>query len=230
MRAGGRAAAAGGTPLWVKVCGVRDLATAEVAVDAGATAIGLVFDRRSPRWIDDRTARELVAAVGSRVDCIGVFVDADADQLNRTADRVGLHALQLHRTDGQVDPAIVTCVDRPLIPAFSLREPAPDLAPLLAWWPSEPILVDAGTPERPGGTGERADWDAAAVVACHRPVWLAGGLGPATVAAALERVAATGVDASSRLESAPGVKDPLLVRAFVAAARTAARAGGCPRG
>ncbi len=223
---GGRAEGAGSgrrggppSPLVVKVCGVRDPEIAEAAARAGASAVGLVFDRRSPRWVDLDTAREVVARVGARLDCIGVFVDAEPEEMNRTADRVGLHAVQLHCTAGRPDRAWATLVERPLLPAFTLRPPAPDLDPVLGWWPGAPVVLDAGTPEHPGGTGELADWGVAAVVARHRPVWLAGGLGPDNVAAAIRAVGPRGVDASSRLEARPGVKDPERVRAFVAAAR-----------
>ncbi|HUY96447.1 MAG TPA: phosphoribosylanthranilate isomerase [Verrucomicrobiae bacterium] len=212
--------------LVVKVCGVRDPATAEGAADAGASAVGLVFDPRSPRAVDLVQARRVVEAVGCRIDCIGVFVDADADELNRTADAVGLQAVQLHLTQGRLERDLVTRVERPLLPAFSLRPPLPDLGPVLDWWPIEPVLLDAGTRERPGGTGARADWALAAIVARHRPVWLAGGLGPESVVAAIHAVAPAGVDASSGLETAPGVKDLELVRRFVTAARSADTHGG----
>ncbi len=221
----GAASAAGGS---IKVCGLRDPAAAEVAAEAGATAVGLVFDPASPRWVDLKTARSVVLAVGDRVDCVGVFVDAGAGELNRVADQVGLHALQLHCRRGTVDPALVARVDRPLIPAFRLRTASDPLEPLIAWWPGELVLVDAGTPDRPGGTGERADWPRAHAVARHRPLWLAGGLGPSTVAEAIRAVGPAGVDASTRLELAPGVKDPERVRAFAAAARLAFEAARAP--
>jgi phosphoribosylanthranilate isomerase len=121
---------------------------------------------------------------------------------------------------------IVTGVDVPVIRALNLR--SAHAAFTCTWWPDGLLMLDAAAPDGalPGGTGRRADEGVAAEVSRHRRIVLSGGLGPGNVAEAIGAVRPWGVDASSGLESAPGIKDPALIRRFVAAARSAAVAGG----
>jgi phosphoribosylanthranilate isomerase len=122
-------------------------------------------------------------------------------------------------------PSLAGEVSVPVIRAINERDPA--VAFTDGWWPDCLLLLDSapnGDGGLPGGTGRRVDEVAAAALARHRPVILAGGLTPANVAAAIATVRPHGVDASSGLESAPGIKEPGLVAAFVAAARHASSA------
>jgi phosphoribosylanthranilate isomerase len=203
----------------VKVCGVRTAEVAEAAVDAGADLIGLVFEARSPRHVDDRAADIVREAVAGRADLVGVLVEPSPELCDRLADRHRLAAVQVH---GEVDPMLVAKVGVPVIRAINARS-ATD-AYTDPWWPATLVLLDAAPEEAgalPGGTGRRLPLGWAAEVARHRPVILAGGLGPDTVADAIVAVRPRGVDASSGLETAPGVKDPALVRAYVRTARAA---------
>jgi phosphoribosylanthranilate isomerase len=202
----------------VKVCGVRSGEVAEIAVDAGADWIGLVFEPRSPRHADDAAADTVRAAVQGRADLVGVMVAPAAEACAVRAVRHRLHAVQLH---GEVAPDIVEAVPVPVIRGINLGGGRSALR--LEWWPDGLVLLD-GAPrdgELPGGNGRRVDWEIAAEVAAHRRIILAGGLTPDNVAEAIARVRPYGVDASSGLESAPGVKDPVMVRAYVEAARAA---------
>ncbi len=205
--------------LRVKICGTTSVADALLAVEAGADAIGLVFHQPSPRHLSTARARAITAAVAGAVDCVGVFVHADPAELNRMVRVVGLDAVQLH---APVTRALATALDCPCLPAVALESLAQVAA--IDWWPALPLLLDSAGPGGAGGTGRAVDWGLAATVARHRPVWLAGGLGPETVARAVAEVRPVAVDAVSALERAPGVKDPLRVRAFVRAARAAASA------
>ena len=156
----------------VKVCGVRTPEIAEVAIDAGADWIGLMFVRASPRWVDDAAAVSLMRAVRNRVDLIGVFVEPAITTCDEAASRYRLAAVQVH---GRIDPAVVAGCSVPVIPVINVESRAAactiDVAPDLL------VMLD-GLPDKghlPGGTGHRVPLDWAADVARHRRVLLAGG-------------------------------------------------------
>ncbi len=203
----------------VKVCGVRTPEVAEVAIEAGADWIGLMFVPKSSRWVDDTDARAVVHAVRGRADLIGVFVEPSAAECDAAASRYRLAAVQVH---GDFDPNLVNACSVPVIPVFNVDDRA--TASTIEWPPDTLVMLD-GRPDRgalPGGTGHRVPLDWAADIARHRAILLAGGLGAEDVGGAIATVRPAGVDASSRLERAPGDKDPDLVRSFVLAARAAA--------
>ena len=203
----------------VKVCGVRTPEVAEAALDAGADWIGLMLVPQSSRWVDDAAAREVVRAVGNRADLIGVFVAPSAAECDDAANRYHLAGVQVH---GNFDRSLATDCSVPVIPVFNVRGGAD--ASTIDWPPDTLVMLD-GMPAPgalPGGTGRHVPFGWAAVVARHREIVLAGGLGPDDVAAAIATVRPAGVDASSRLERHPGEKDAELVRRFVRAARSAA--------
>jgi phosphoribosylanthranilate isomerase len=206
----------------VKVCGVRTPDIAEVAVEAGADWLGLVLVSDSPRHADDGAARAVCRQVHGRADLVGVMVAPSVSDCDEAARRYGLAAVQVH---GEVPPSLAWEASVPIIRALNAREPGAAFAD--PWWPDGLVLLDSAPPgdgDLPGGTGLRVDVVTAAALARHRAVILAGGLTATNVADAVETVRPYGVDASSGLESAPGVKDPQLVVAFVAAARSAAPA------
>ncbi|MGH7685912.1 MAG: phosphoribosylanthranilate isomerase [Candidatus Dormibacteria bacterium] len=200
----------------VKVCGVCTAAIADVAVEAGADWVGIMFEPRSVRYAGDDAARAVRDAVGMRADCIGVFVAPSLQEIDDAADRYRLAAVQVH---GSVDPALAVASSVPVIPGINIG--GEHGAYTMQWWPDCLVLIDAPAGPLPGGTGVALPLDVAANVARHRPVILAGGLQPQTVADAVRAVRPRGVDASSGLERAPGVKDADLVAAFVRNARAA---------
>jgi len=203
----------------VKVCGVRTAAIAECAVDAGADWVGVVLEPRSPRHAAGAEVEAVRRALAGRADLVGVLVEPPVERCRELTRRHRLDALQLH---GQVDPGVVGDLDITVIRA--VNPAGPGEAFTADWWPDGLLLLDSA-PRRggalPGGTGLPIDLEMAAEVAGHRRIILAGGLTPDTVASAIERVRPHGVDASSGLESSPGVKDPGRVRDFVLAAREA---------
>jgi phosphoribosylanthranilate isomerase len=205
----------------VKVCGVRTPEVAEAAIDAGADWLGLVLVPASPRHVDDAAARVVVDAVRGRADLIGVMVDATPAQCDEAAERYRLAAVQLH---GRVMASTAVKAAVPVIRALNVDGAAQALTQ--EWWPDCLLLLDAApsrTDALPGGTGVRVDEAVAAAIARHRRVILAGGLAPDNVAQAIAAVRPHGVDASSGLESSPGVKDIARVVAFVHTALSAAR-------
>ncbi len=206
----------------VKVCGVRTPEIAEVAVEAGADWLGLVLVSDSPRYVDDAAARAVCRQVRGRAGLIGVMVGPSASDCDEVAQRYGLAAVQVH---GDAALSLAWEASVPIIRGINVRDPR--AAFVDGWWPDCLVLLDSAPQEDddlPGGTGLRVDEAAATALARHRAVILAGGLTPANVAAAVETVRPYGVDASSGLESAPGVKNTQLVAAFVQAARNSAAA------
>lgn len=206
----------------VKVCGIADDGSARAAAEAGADYLGLVF-AASPRRVSPQEAERLVAAVPAA--WVGVFVDPDPDIVVSLVDRLDLTAVQLHGGETpETCRRLRAAIGRPVWKAVPW-DVAPTAVEAYAT-AVDLLLVDAAGGTRPGGTGRALPWEALAerLPAARRPlpIFLAGGLGPDNVSRAIEIVSPAGVDASSRLERAPGEKDPRLVRGFVSAARDAA--------
>jgi phosphoribosylanthranilate isomerase len=194
----------------VKICGITRLDDADAAIEAGAGALGFVFWRDSPRFIDPYRARVIVRALPAFVTTVGVFVNQPAEFIAGVASLVPLAAVQLH---GDEPARGVHQIGRPIIKALTL-----DLASKpdrLAEWPAGvTILLDAHDPVRRGGTGQTVDWAAAATIAAGRRTILAGGLTPDNVADAVDRVRPFGIDVSSGVEQSPGIKDRRRIRAL----------------
>jgi phosphoribosylanthranilate isomerase len=212
------------TPV-VKICGLSTSATLAAALDAGADMVGFVFFPKSPRHVDWETARVLGHEARGRAKIVALTVDADDDTLNRIVDALSPDLMQLH---GRETPARVKRIGelcaRPTMKAIgvSTRE---DLAAVEPYeGVADMLLIDAKPPKGaalPGGNGLPFDWGLARDFAPRRPWLLSGGLDPDTVAAAIALTGARGVDVSSGVERAPGVKDVAKIKAFVAAARSA---------
>jgi len=203
--------------MFVKVCGITREADAVSAVEHGASAIGFIFWPRSARYIEPARARTIVQRLPAFVTAVGVFVNAGADEINAAVDAAGLGVVQLH---GDETPDIVATLTRPVVKAVGRIE-----LERIDEWPSHVrLLVDADDREQRGGTGKRADWAAAAELARRRTILLAGGISPETVEDAIARVKPFGIDVSSGVEDAPGLKNPEKIRALFEAVRRATRA------
>lgn len=194
----------------IKVCGLTRPEDVAAAADAGADALGFVL-APSSRRVDLALARELAAAAPPFVTTVGVFVDAPPQAL-QDALEAGLHVLQLH---GHEPPDLCRRFAPRVVKALRIRTPE-DLR-LLDRYADWPILLDSPEP----GSGCAFDWTWAAGLGDHRRLVLAGGLTPANVARAVALVRPWAVDVSTGVESAPGVKDPALLRAFVEVVRQA---------
>ncbi|HZG51582.1 MAG TPA: phosphoribosylanthranilate isomerase [Pyrinomonadaceae bacterium] len=201
----------------VKVCGITNRADALGAVEAGADALGFNFYARSPRYIEPRAARGIIAEMPPSVLCVGVFVNEEsAAAVARLAEESGVSAVQLH---GDEPPEYCAALGgHEVIKALRVGK---DFAPEEATrYPAGSILLDAYNAHARGGTGETFDWTLARrtreVVA---RLYLAGGLTPENVCEAMTAVAPYAVDVCSGVEVAPGRKDAARVRAFVAAVR-----------
>ena len=145
---------------------------------------------------------------------VGLFVNADLDVVNGTADRCGLDIVQLH---GEESPEYCRLVRRRVMKAFRVRGPE-SLVPLPEYQVAA-YLLDAYSPKAYGGTGEIFDWECAVAAKRHGPIVLAGGLTPDNIVQAVAQVHPYGVDVSSGIEAAPGKKDPDKVRRFIQLAK-----------
>jgi phosphoribosylanthranilate isomerase len=209
----------------VKICGLSTSATLDAALDAGADMVGFVFFPKSPRHIDWATARALGRQAQGHAKIVALSVDADDDTLKRIVETLSPDLMQLHgsETPARVKEIGELCA-RPTMKAIGVAAPA-DLAKAEAYkGVAEYLLIDAKPPRGaalPGGNGRPFDWSLARDFHVPGPWLLSGGLDPGTVGAAIALSQARGVDVSSGVESAPGVKDPAKIRAFVAAARRA---------
>jgi len=201
--------------MFLKICGITRLTDALHAVEQGATAVGFVLWPRSPRAVSVERAAEIIAELPSHVMAVGVFVNEPVDGIRAIAKRTRLTAVQLH---GDEPPAYAEALDWPVIRAVSVGDIGEASQ---AWSPETALLLDNIDPVRRGGTGAVIDWSEAADLAQKRRVVLAGGLTPANVASAIRAVRPFGVDVSSGVESAPGVKDFGKVTQFIANAREA---------
>ena len=202
--------------MFIKICGITRREDALAAVECGASAVGFVFWSESPRYIDPERAREIVEALPARVTTVGVFVNQSAADVNAIADRVRLGAVQLH---GDEDPGFAAEMTRPVIKAINAIEAVRLDAAAVNGWPEQvTLLVDADDAVLHGGTGKVANWPAAAGLARKRRVLLAGGLTPENVGQAIAEVQPFGLDVSSGVESAPGVKDHQRLKALFEAA------------
>lgn len=203
-------------PVRWKVCGINDVETARVAVEAGADALGFVFHPPSPRVVTIAEAAAIAATLPRETWRMGVFVDADRDLIERAIEAVGLDFVQL---SGDEAPEAAVGLSRHAFKALRLPPEidAPGARALAAPYPHCTLLVDAHAPGEYGGTGRAANWEAARALAAEHRLMLAGGLAPDNVAAAIESVGPWAIDVSSGLESAPGRKSPELIRAFATA-------------
>ena len=217
---------------WIKVCGIRDVATAEAAAAAGASAVGLNFFAKSSRSVAPADAARIVSALSATsTQAIGLFVNHSRDEIESITAQAGLTAIQLH---GDETPAFINELqqrhpDGAILKAFRIAESLQPVAEFLAECKRLNVrlagcLLDARVDGSFGGTGAVAPWELIARDydrANWPPLILAGGLIPENVAAAIKSVRPMGVDTASGVESSPGVKETKLLVRFVAEARRA---------
>lgn len=207
----------------VKICGLSTEETLAAALDAGAERVGFVFFPRSPRAVTPARAAALAALARGRAAVVALTVDADDDSLAALVEAVAPDMLQLH---GSESPERVAAVRRrfglPVVKVLGIAAAA-DLAPVPAHAAvADEIMFDAKPPKGavlPGGNGVAFDWRLLAALDLPVPFMLSGGLGSHNVGEALRVTRAPAVDVSSGVETAPGVKSPDLIAAFIRAAR-----------
>ena len=210
--------------VWVKVCANTSAADALMAVEAGADAVGFVF-AKSPRRVTVAQVAAITPALPSSVERIGVFAGSTFEEIAVAVETCGLTGVQLHFEGGEdltgrLRERFGSAI-RILHVVHYAADASEKAASLAGNRHIDVILVDSRTPAAIGGTGIRFDWDAAASLfgSVGMKMVAAGGLSPANVAEAIEKLRPWGVDVASGVEAAPGRKDPDKVRAFVENAR-----------
>jgi len=198
----------------IKICGITRREDAELAASLGASFVGFVLWKDSPRAATLDTVRQITPSLPTTVTPVGVFVDPTADEVMAAAD-AGIQMAQIH----SAAPSFLRGVTIPVVRAVHLAIDRidgvePDIADDL-------VLLDAHDPVKHGGTGKTVDWRRAALIAKSRRVILAGGLTPSNVRQAISEVRPYAVDVSSGIESARGIKDESKMRSFIEAVRRA---------
>ncbi len=212
----------------VKICGITNEPDAAAAIEAGADLLGFVFYPISKRYVPARRARVLVRfahSISPTVMTVGVFVNETPERVRATMEECALEFAQLH---GEETPEMMQALSPWVYKGLRPRDELDARALIETYRPAvaynrPAFIVDSFSDKLYGGTGERADWGLACEIARAFPILLAGGLRPENVGQAVETVRPWGVDVSSGVERSPGVKDGARVRAFVSAAKAAAR-------
>lgn len=198
----------------LKICGITNQDDATAAVEAGATAVGFNFYPRSPRYLAPEQAADIVT--GGTIRRVGVFVNETRERVEEIARMARLDVAQLHGDETPAEHPNALTVWK------ALRVDAGFDMALYRNTPAEALLLDGPAGDLYGGAGRSFDWSL--VRDTGRKIVLAGGLDGSNVAAAIELVRPWGVDACSRIESAPGRKDRRKMTEFLEAAMAAARA------
>jgi phosphoribosylanthranilate isomerase len=195
----------------VKICGLTRQADLDAAVSVGVDAVGFVFHPPSPRAVSPEEASRLCEGLPPFVTAVGLFVDASSEQIRATLDRVPLELLQFH---GEEDAVFCASFGRRWIKAVRMRPGVDLMAEQMRYSAAAGLLLDTFDPARPGGTGQRFDWDR--IPAALGPsIILAGGLEPDNVQEAIRRVRPFGVDVSGGVEASKGVKDHVKILEFM---------------
>jgi phosphoribosylanthranilate isomerase len=240
---------------WIKICGTTNLEDAQLAVHAGAAAVGFVFYEKSPRNIDPESAREIVQQMPEQVETVGVFFDHSMIDAFKIVESVGLTAMQCYLPlDGprKQEARSAVAYSKPIrfyvsLPAawiLAEEDRVKGMADSFEHWgesvPPEArehmrtdsfntFFLDAGGLGQPGGTGKTFDWEKAAPLVQSMQkkvrVVVAGGLNASNVGEAIRTLKPYGVDVVSGVEAKPGKKDPEKVRAFVRAVHQADKIG-----
>lgn len=213
----------------VKICGLKTEETVAAALDAGADLIGFVFFPKSPRYVAIDDAVRLAGPARGRAEIVALVVDPTDDLVEAIRDRLTPDLLQLHGHESPERVAEIRALSGLAIMKAIPVADALDLEGVPAYVPHvDRFLFDAKPPKRadalPGGNGLAFDWRLIRDLDPGRPHMLSGGLDPENVATAIAVTGVRAVDVSSGVESAPGIKDPARIRAFVTNARAVAHA------
>ena len=201
----------------VKICGITSREDAWAAVEAGADALGFIFVKGTPRWIEPEAAAAIAAEIGPFVVTVGVFIDRTIEEIERIAATCGLSLAQLH---GSESPEECGRLRLPFVKSIRVQR-EDDLAALSTYTQARAFLLDTYDAARPGGTGRTFPWEIAAKAARKARIVLSGGLTPNNVARAIAQVRPYAVDVSSGVEASPGRKDHHKVREFIDRAKQA---------
>ncbi|TAH48505.1 MAG: phosphoribosylanthranilate isomerase [Chloroflexota bacterium] len=204
----------------VKICGITNIDDARAAIDAGADMLGFIFYPPSPRYVTPEQARNLVFEIRNskfEIKVVGVFVNESLEHLRAVMETAALDLAQLH---GRESPEMVRELGTRAYKSIQATDLDTARTVMANYRASvngnlPAFIADAPPAKLPGGNGTVADWSVAREIAKAFPILLAGGLNPENVRAAIELVQPFGVDVSSGVERAPGLKDHVKVREFI---------------
>lgn len=211
-------------PLVVKICGIKTVPLLDAAIEAGADMVGFMHFQRSPRHVDIDTLQTLISAARGRIETCVVLVNPDNSTVMEVAalspDWIQLHGPETpHRVEAIRDEAGIA-----IMKAIGIGSEE-DVAQVAAYSDvADRLLLDAKPPkgaDRTGGLGITFDWSLLRALDPSLPYMLSGGLTPDNVGAAISAIRPFGIDVSSGVETAPGVKNAALIRTFIEAARAA---------
>lgn len=200
----------------IKICGITTIQDALIAVNEGAWALGFNFYQYSPRYISKEKAKNIIEKLPKSVIKVGIFLDKKTDEILAIIDEIGLDFAQIYQED-KIESKSKSKMILALQPTSETRFSNRVLSQYAY------ILIDA--PQKYsglyGGTGHIAEWNIAKMLAKDHRLILAGGLNPQNIQEAIERVNPFAVDVASGLEYSPGIKDPILIKQFIAKAQYA---------
>ncbi len=203
----------------VKICGITSSDDAQLAVDAGVDAIGLVFYEKSPRFVTNALAAEISLFVPAFVSRVALFKDAEKQMIESVLQQVEIDLIQFH---GSETAAFCEQFGRPYIKALGMKAPECDADYLIKsaeeYQSAKALLLDGHAPGEAGGSGETFDWSV--ITTIKKPVILAGGLTTENVKQAIEVAQPFAVDVSSGVEKTPGIKDKEKIAAFMQQVKT----------
>ena len=191
----------------VKICGITSVEDAELAVEFGASAIGMIFYPSSSRGVSMRTAKMISNTSQEKVKKIGVFVDEDVDKVNNTIEELHLDMVQLH---GDETPEYCDKMTLPVIKVFRVSNGFD--SNVLKDYHVSAFLFDTYQKGKPGGTGDVFNWELILKINTDTPIILSGGLNVDNILKGIETVNPSAVDVNSGVESEPGVKDKEKVK------------------
>jgi phosphoribosylanthranilate isomerase len=202
----------------VKICGITRVVDAAACVAYGADAIGFVFYKKSPRHVQNDQARKIIATLPQTICKVGVFVNESYDTVMTKADYCGLNAIQLH---GNETPQLVKKLQaQKLIVIKALYMDGSPSVYDADNFEANAFLVECAQGKLPGGNALTWDWQAAVGLGQKFPLILAGGLAPENIKEALIEAQPDAADVSSGVETAPGIKDPNRIDAFIKAVKS----------
>jgi phosphoribosylanthranilate isomerase len=201
----------------VKICGITSRDDALAATEAGADAVGFIFVKGTPRFIEPEAAAAIAAEMPPFVATVGVFIDRTVEEVEKTAAWCGLSVVQLC---GSEPPEECARLQLPFVKTIRIQR-EDDLAGLSKYTRARAFLLDTYVPGLPGGTGRTFPWEIAAKASRKARIILSGGLTPENIAEAVIQVRPYAVDVCSGVEAVPGRKDHRKVREFIDRAKKA---------
>lgn len=195
----------------IKICGITNLKDANFAIEAGADAIGFVFYEKSPRYVEIKTAANIIQNIAPFVSCVGLFVDADENEVRKVLDNVSIDTIQFH---GKETEQACAMYNRPYIKAIRMVEDISLSAECETYSSASALLLDTYVKNVPGGTGLAFDWSLIPKD-LNKPIILAGGLHENNVKNAISQVQPYAVDVSGGVEIEKGIKDPDKIKNFI---------------